>query len=198
MAVRDKNLVAWQAYVITMAFISVGLMLGMFFLYRTYADTAKRTAEMSTQLAEAGTKYQKSESRVRRLKSMLGYGEHTKEELDAMAAEMAADPDLGVVEKDFAENKNETAPREGIGCWHPVFPARSDDVWLLAATGFKIMTRTLNDTHSQSFKVFEQNTDFDGGITRILREEGIDPIELSMIISGKSAMKPSFEESKFS
>lgn len=103
MAVRDKNLVAWQAYVITMAFISVGLMLGMFFLYRTYADTAKRSAEMSTQLAEAGTKYQKSESRVRRLKSMLGYGEHTKEELEAMAQEMANDEALGVVEKDFAE-----------------------------------------------------------------------------------------------
>ena len=112
MAVRDKNLVAWQAYVITMAFISVGLMLGMFFLYRTYADTAKRTAEMSTQLAEAGTKYQKSEARVRRLKSMLGYGEHTKEELDAMAAEMTADPDLGVVEKDFAEQMKVFAKSE--------------------------------------------------------------------------------------
>lgn len=103
MAVRDKNLVAWQAYVITMAFISVGLMLGMFFLYRTYADTAKRSAEMATQLAEAGDKYKKSESRVRRLKSMLGYGEHTKEEIDAMAQEMAGDEELGVVEKDFAE-----------------------------------------------------------------------------------------------
>ncbi len=30
------------------------------------------------------------------------------------------------------------------------------------------------------------NTDFDGGITRILHEEGIDPQELSRIISGKS------------
>lgn len=30
------------------------------------------------------------------------------------------------------------------------------------------------------------NTDFEGGITRILKEEGIDPQELSQIISGKS------------
>jgi HD superfamily phosphohydrolase len=30
------------------------------------------------------------------------------------------------------------------------------------------------------------NTDFDGGITRILKEEGIDPVELSQIIAGKS------------
>lgn len=30
------------------------------------------------------------------------------------------------------------------------------------------------------------NTDFEGGITRILKDEGIDPIELSQIIAGKS------------
>lgn len=30
------------------------------------------------------------------------------------------------------------------------------------------------------------NTDFDGGITRILKEEGIDPLELSQIIAGRS------------
>ena len=30
------------------------------------------------------------------------------------------------------------------------------------------------------------NTDFDGGITRILKDEGIDPLELSRIIAGKS------------
>lgn len=31
-----------------------------------------------------------------------------------------------------------------------------------------------------------QNTDFEGGITRVLKEEGIDPVELSNIISGES------------
>src|SRR5690606_10180390 len=30
------------------------------------------------------------------------------------------------------------------------------------------------------------NTDFEGGLTRILREEGIDPHELSQVIAGKS------------
>lgn len=67
------------------------------------------------------------------------------------------------LEKDRAENKNETAPREGIGCWHPVFPARSDDIWLLAATGFKLATRIVNDQEvNEEFKVFEQNKIFDG------------------------------------
>lgn len=32
-----------------------------------------------------------------------------------------------------------------------------------------------------------QNTDFDGGITKILKDEGIDPIELSQIMSGESS-----------
>lgn len=31
------------------------------------------------------------------------------------------------------------------------------------------------------------NTDFEGGITRILKEEGIDPVELSQIIAGRSS-----------
>ena len=31
------------------------------------------------------------------------------------------------------------------------------------------------------------NTDFDGGITQILKEEGIDPVELSQIIAGQSS-----------
>lgn len=67
------------------------------------------------------------------------------------------------LEKDFDENKNEIAPREGIGCWHPVFPARSDDVWLLAATGFKLMTQTIrNGLMNDKFKVFEQSETFDG------------------------------------
>ncbi len=103
MAVRDKNLVAWQAYVITMAFISVGLMLGMFFLYRSYADTTKRFTETTTKYNEALSEAKKSEARVTRLKAMMGYGQHTTEDLQAMAQEFANDPTLGEVEKEFAE-----------------------------------------------------------------------------------------------
>ncbi len=31
----------------------------------------------------------------------------------------------------------EDLPREGIGCWNPVFPARADHIWLLAAAAIK-------------------------------------------------------------
>ena len=30
-------------------------------------------------------------------------------------------------------------PRNGIGCWHPTFPGRSDDIWIAAATSVKVI-----------------------------------------------------------
>lgn len=49
-------------------------------------------------------------------------------------------------------------PREGIGCWHPVFPARSDDVWLLASAAVKALERLIAEGRSEpSLTVFEQH-----------------------------------------
>ena len=28
-------------------------------------------------------------------------------------------------------------PRDGMGCWHPTFPARSDDIWMAASIAVK-------------------------------------------------------------
>ena len=28
-------------------------------------------------------------------------------------------------------------PRDGLGCWHPTFPGRSDDIWIAASTAVK-------------------------------------------------------------
>lgn len=48
-------------------------------------------------------------------------------------------------------------PRNGIGCWHPTFPGRSDDVWLAAATAVKAIENyiVLNTEKTSSF-VYEQ------------------------------------------
>lgn len=110
MAVRDRNLFAWQAYVITMSFVSVGLLLGMFFLWRSYSDLNKRLEEKSTQLATATTEFQTSEARVERLMSMVGYGEKTQEELSEAASRFATDEQLGPIEKEFAQQMNLFAP----------------------------------------------------------------------------------------
>jgi molybdopterin/thiamine biosynthesis adenylyltransferase len=57
-------------------------------------------------------------------------------------------------------------PREGIGCWHPVFPARADDIWLLAATGVKVLERAFSKRISAPemlvFKQSEENGFFAG------------------------------------
>jgi hypothetical protein len=54
------------------------------------------------------------------------------------------------------ENEGAPLPREGIGCWHPVFPARADDLWLLAATAIKYITSTLASPIQPELTIFEQ------------------------------------------
>lgn len=48
-------------------------------------------------------------------------------------------------------------PWAGIGCWHPVFPARADDVWLMGATVVKVLERLVLETPEEpQLIVFEQ------------------------------------------
>ena len=103
MAVRDRNMFAWQAYVITMAFVSVGLLLGMFFLWSSYSALAKQFEDNKTQLQDARTQVATSDGRVQRLKAMMGEGEYTKDELADQASKFANDEELAKLEADFAE-----------------------------------------------------------------------------------------------
>jgi hypothetical protein len=52
---------------------------------------------------------------------------------------------------------------EGIGCWHPVFPATADDVNLWAAIGSKFVRRAVIDRRKTAalFVLGE-----DGGVER--------------------------------
>ena len=51
-------------------------------------------------------------------------------------------------------------PREGVGCWHPVFHARADDIWLLASVAVKALVPFLEqDSQEILFKVYEQVED---------------------------------------
>jgi molybdopterin/thiamine biosynthesis adenylyltransferase len=73
---------------------------------------------------------------------------------------------------DTYKDKLSNLPREGIGCWHPVFPARSDDIWLLAATAVKHMENVLRDRekyNTPSLIIYNQISESDSftGITRI-------------------------------
>jgi hypothetical protein len=61
--------------------------------------------------------------------------------------------------KDGQENANAEAPREGAGCWHPVFPARSDDVWLWGSIVVKAITGAIENPAKCQLRVFEQTLD---------------------------------------
>lgn len=48
-------------------------------------------------------------------------------------------------------------PRNGIGCWHPTFPGRSDDIYLAAATAVKMIEKFVINTSLKDISlVYEQ------------------------------------------
>jgi len=61
------------------------------------------------------------------------------------------------LESELQEYAGQHLPREGIGCWHPVFPARIDDIELMASTGLKCLEACIaNYSSKASLTVFEQ------------------------------------------
>jgi hypothetical protein len=64
------------------------------------------------------------------------------------------------------ENNGVIMPMEGIGCWHPVFPARIDDIWMLASAGIKWiesqMESSVNDIELVVFEQIRENGKFEG------------------------------------
>lgn len=71
------------------------------------------------------------------------------------------------VDKDRSSDPEE-APREGIGCWHPVFPALHTDVQLLAAVAVKFILGFLSSPDQHRFHVYEQSEGPEGftGVVR--------------------------------
>ncbi len=81
-------------------------------------------------------------------------------------------------------------PREAPGCWNPVFPARIDDVWMLAAIAVKQLAIALEASFvTTGLTVFEQTTKngvFDG-VRRLSAEVDHDG---SGILVAKSTVRP--------
>lgn len=61
---------------------------------------------------------------------------------------------------------------EGAGCWSPLFPARSDDVWLAAVAVVKILERTIDDKNKDGLTVLKQ-TEEDGVGFQLLAQEAL-------------------------
>lgn len=74
--------------------------------------------------------------------------------------------------KEREEYGDKPMPWSGIGCWHPVFPAKVNDVWMLAAVAVKCLNTLVESTLIQeNMMVFEQETSTDNdwfqGIRRV-------------------------------
>ena len=67
-------------------------------------------------------------------------------------------------------------PRNGIGCWHPTFPGRSDDVWLAASTATKAIENYIitesEKTISLVYEQRESNGFFEGYMLVDKTEDG--------------------------
>jgi hypothetical protein len=75
---------------------------------------------------------------------------------------------------EVTENAGCHLPREGLGCWHPVFPARIDDVWMMASVLVKSITDYLvNGDRPRGLAVFEQEEDEGFSGIRRIKEESL-------------------------
>lgn len=63
--------------------------------------------------------------------------------------------------------ENEVIKNEAIGCWHPLFPARCDEVWLAATTAIQAVNRYFESKLTSNLVlVYKQLTDgFEIGYT---------------------------------
>lgn len=61
------------------------------------------------------------------------------------------------LKKDSEENPDPKFPREGIGCWHPVFPARIDDILMLLSATIQRIERFIIKDENNAFIVIEND-----------------------------------------
>jgi len=110
MAARDRNLFAWQAYVITTSIISLGLLIGVFLLWRSYADLSKRNADAVAKEKVTGDENETYKLRVGRLKSMLGYGNISVEDINFAKERLKDDSELSEIEKNYTADMTVFGP----------------------------------------------------------------------------------------
>ncbi|MBX3408216.1 MAG: ThiF family adenylyltransferase [Phycisphaeraceae bacterium] len=68
--------------------------------------------------------------------------------------------------RDLEENAGRQLPHGGPGCWHPLFPARQDEVLMHAAAVVAELERALRgSSRSWSLRVLERGIDEDGTLT---------------------------------
>ncbi len=101
MAVRDRNMFVWQAYVIASTIVSLILLVGMFFLWRAWSDTSRNLAGKNEQLTTVTQNGQQAIEKVNILLDMLGRGQLTEKDRQDKQSVVKDDPELGPVIAEF-------------------------------------------------------------------------------------------------
>ena len=68
---------------------------------------------------------------------------------------------------DLADQQGQSFPRESVGCWHPLFPARADDVWLMTATAVKLIEAYLIEASQLPTLTIVEQAEREGRFTGI-------------------------------
>ncbi|MEM6692134.1 MAG: hypothetical protein AAF664_22085 [Planctomycetota bacterium] len=114
MAARDDSFIR-GSLITCMIFLALSLVLN-FFLWRS-SDSSSADAETASSRAQTiQTQASKLENQLGSLKAMLGVGSFTPEELEQMRSNSSDDPDMDLIEKEFARNMaafgSEVEPQE--------------------------------------------------------------------------------------
>lgn len=71
------------------------------------------------------------------------------------------------LKKDQSENPNPEFPREGVGCWHPVFPGRLDHILMLLSPVLSQIEQFLESKIEKSMTVIQKNISENGELNSI-------------------------------
>ncbi len=75
-----------------------------------------------------------------------------------------------IIDAEKVEWDGKQVPWEGVGCWNPVFPARSDDMWMLASVAVKEIEAFVGGGR-EGLTVYEQKCEGDKFVGVIRKDE---------------------------
>ncbi len=101
MAVRDRNLVAWQAYVLVATFVCLGLLGALGYIMFTSGTNDKKASEAQARATAAEQSVRTATGKLDTLQIYLGAKQTSAAELDALRTSLSADEEMNNIQKQF-------------------------------------------------------------------------------------------------
>ncbi|MFN9917328.1 MAG: hypothetical protein ACK53L_32375, partial [Pirellulaceae bacterium] len=91
MAPRDRNLFAWQAYVIAMSFVVLALIVALGWTLASYSNIERQRDEAQNKATTAADAHRKLSEEVQLFKGMLGQQQFTEAEWGQLESSASSD-----------------------------------------------------------------------------------------------------------